>query len=94
MKGEHLENVVIVKLPFPVVGTPFAVSANEVEAMQGRNPFESVVLPTVYRRLAQAMGRLLPTATKTGRCVMLDTRFTTTEFGWQLLQALPPLLRK
>lgn len=94
IQGEHLENVVIVKLPFPVIGTPFAASINEVEVMQGRNPFESVVLPTVYRRLAQAMGRLLPTATKTGRCVMLDTRFTTTEFGWQLLQALPPLLRK
>lgn len=68
--GESLENVIIVKLPYPVLDPVLEV---EIKAA-GRQRMQKVLLPKMAIQLNQAIGRLIRKETDKGIIAILDSR--------------------
>lgn len=81
VKGPALENVIIPKLPFPVVDPEM-----EEKAAQQGNGFQ-IYLNDMIIKLRQGTGRLIRQSTDKGIVSILDSRFQ--EYQSQILPALP-----
>lgn len=82
VKGEALENVIITKLPFPVVNPII-----EEKASHFSNGFREVYLPEMIIKLKQGAGRLIRSSTDKGIVSILDPRYK--EYEDVILESLP-----
>lgn len=82
IKGESLEQVIITKLPFPVV-EPVV----EERASHYTDGFKEVYLPEMLLKLKQGAGRLIRSSTDKGIVSILDSRIN--DYGEYILYALP-----
>lgn len=82
IKGEALENVIIAKLPFPVVNPII-----EEKASRFVDGFSEVYLPLMLIKLKQGAGRLIRSSTDKGIVSILDARCN--EYKEDILNSLP-----
>lgn len=82
IKGESLENVIITKLPFPVVNPTIQEKASHFA-----NGFQEVYLPEMIIKLKQGAGRLIRSAEDKGIVAILDSRYE--EYEEVILESLP-----
>ena len=87
--GRSLEQLVIVKLPFPVPRDPVIEAHCERYEADGENPFSRYMVPRTAIRLRQGVGRLIRSTTDVGAVVFLDSRLATRQYGGRLLRELP-----
>jgi ATP-dependent DNA helicase DinG len=89
VRGEGLRNVIITKLPFDPPDRPLTEARAEQIALEGGNAFMQDQLPRAVIRFKQGFGRLVRSASDTGRVVVLDPRLVTKRYGALFLRALP-----
>ena len=82
VKGKALENVIIAKLPFPVVDPII-----DEKASHFTNGFKEVYLPEMIIKLKQGVGRLIRSSTDKGIVSILDSRWM--EYQDVILESLP-----
>jgi ATP-dependent DNA helicase DinG len=87
LPGAYCTHVCIAALPFPVPDTPVE---KEVSEMLGNNYFGQRSLPQATLVLIQEVGRLLRRESDRGRVTVFDHRLGSTNYGKQMLKALPP----
>ena len=87
--GRSLEQLVIVKLPFPVPRDPVVEAHCERYEADGENSFARYMIPKTAVRLRQGFGRLIRSTTDSGAVIFLDSRLSTKGYGDRLLEQLP-----
>lgn len=88
--GRTLSLVVIDKLPFPRPDDPLLSARRE---QLGPTAFSEIDVPRAATMLAQACGRLIRSSTDRGVVAVLDSRLGTARYRWDIVRALPPMLR-
>ena len=88
--GPALSVVTIDRLPFPRPDDPLLQARRE---RHGRAAFERIDVPRAATLLAQGAGRLIRSADDRGVVAVLDSRFGTARYRWDLVRALPPMRR-
>jgi ATP-dependent DNA helicase DinG len=88
--GPSLSLVAIDKLPFPRPDEPLLQARRELARAEG---FATVDLPRAATLLAQGAGRLIRTAQDRGVVAVLDRRLSRARYGWEIVDALPPMRR-
>ncbi|MEI7657724.1 MAG: helicase C-terminal domain-containing protein [Phycisphaerae bacterium] len=89
VRGRHLRNVIITKLPFDPPDRPLTQARLELIEDRGGNPFMEDSLPRAIIKFKQGFGRLIRSKSDTGRVVVLDPRVLTARYGRLFLAALP-----
>lgn len=89
VRGHALRNVIIAKLPFEPPDRPLTQARGELIESRGGNAFMEDSLPRAVIRFKQGVGRLIRSATDTGRVVVLDERVLTARYGRLFMSALP-----
>ena len=89
VRGRGLRNVIIVQLPFDVPDRPLIQARHEQIEQRGGKPFVEDQVPRAVLRFRQGFGRLIRSATDTGRVVVLDPRIATKFYGRAFLAAIP-----
>lgn len=89
VRGHALRNVIIAKLPFEPPDRPLTQARGELIESRGGNAFMEDSLPRAVIRFKQGVGRLIRSATDTGRVVILDDRVLTARYGRLFMAALP-----
>ncbi len=87
--GRSLEQLIIVKLPFPVPRDPVVEAHCERLEEAGENPFNDYMVPRTAIKLRQGFGRLIRSTTDYGAVVFLDSRLASRRYGARLLSELP-----
>lgn len=87
--GESLRNVIITRLPFDPPDRPLAEARAERLKEHGKAPFREDSLPRAVIRFKQGFGRLIRSASDSGRVVVLDPRLVTARYGSMFLKAMP-----
>lgn len=87
--AKQLECIILTRLPFSTPQSDLANAQSAAVLAAGGDPFRDDVLPRATLRLRQAFGRLIRTETDRGVFVVLDPRFTTTDYGRSMQRALP-----
>ncbi|MCA9310941.1 MAG: DEAD/DEAH box helicase family protein [Phycisphaerales bacterium] len=93
VRGRGLRNVIITRLPFDPPDRPIVQARTEFIRERGGNPFMEDALPRAIIRFKQGFGRLIRSATDSGRVVVLDPRIVTRFYGRRFLAALPESIR-
>jgi len=88
--GTTLSLVVIDRIPFPRPDDPLLSARRE---QVGRTAFSDIDLPRASMMLAQAVGRLIRSATDTGVVAVMDPRLGKANYRWDIVRALPPMKR-
>jgi ATP-dependent DNA helicase DinG len=88
--GRTLSLVTIDRLPFPRPDDPLLSARRE---LLGPAAFASIDVPRASTLLAQAVGRLIRTATDRGVVAVFDRRLSVARYGWDIVGALPPMRR-
>ncbi len=91
--GRALRNVIITRLPFEPPDRPLTQARHEMIEARGGDPFFEDSLPRAIVRFKQGFGRLIRSATDTGRVVVLDRRIVSAGYGKLFLEALPEGVR-
>ena len=84
--GDHLSQVIIVKLPFPVFTDPI----QEARAEQYRDSFSEYSLPQALIQFRQGFGRLMRKRSDRGVVVVLDGRMQTKPYGKEFIASVLP----
>ena len=87
--GEHLEILVMAKLPFSVPDDPLVEARGERLAERGLDPFRDDSVPEAVLRFRQGVGRLIRRADDRGVLVVCDPRLATASYRAPFLAALP-----
>ncbi len=87
--GPSLSLVVLDKLPFPRIGDPLVEARGRRAEKAGGSAFAQVSLPDAATTLAQAIGRLVRSASDSGVACVLDRRLCDSSYGKRLLGMLP-----
>lgn len=87
--GRSLEQLVLVKLPFPVPRDPVVEAHCERYEANGENAFDRYMVPRTAIRVRQGFGRLIRSSTDEGAVIFLDSRLSTRAYGRRLLDQLP-----
>ncbi len=87
--GRSLEQLVIVKLPFPVPSDPVVEAHCERYERAGERAFDRYMVPRTAIGLRQGFGRLIRSSTDMGAVVFLDSRLASRQYGVRLLDQLP-----
>ncbi len=85
LRGEALQCLVMVKLPFLVPDDPIVAAKSE----QYPDPFKQYHLPEAVLTFRQGFGRLIRSHTDRGAFVVLDSRLASREYGAVFSRALP-----
>ena len=70
IKGESLSNLIIARLPFPVVDPVIEYK----KSLYNKNGFKKVYIPEMLIKLKQGVGRLIRSETDKGIVCILDSR--------------------
>ncbi|MEM1213690.1 MAG: helicase C-terminal domain-containing protein [Planctomycetota bacterium] len=89
--GPGLRNVIITRLPFTVPDRPLIEARTQKIESRGGSSFFEYSLPEAVLKFKQGFGRLIRTATDTGRVVVLDPRIVSKSYGKKFIAALPEL---
>lgn len=89
IKGEDLETLIIMKLPFPVPSRPVAAARREKLQAKGVNPFFNYSLPRAVIRFKQGFGRLIRSRDDRGIVITMDNRVINKSYGSIFLNSLP-----
>ncbi len=89
LKGDDLQFLIIMRLPFPAPSEPIAAARIEQLEKEGKNPFINYSLPRAVIRFKQGFGRLIRTKQDRGIVVLLDNRVLNKAYGRVFLQSLP-----
>ncbi len=93
VRGRGLRNVIITRLPFDPPDRPLTQARLEKVAERGGDPFMHDSLPRAVIRFKQGFGRLIRSASDSGRVVVLDPRIVTARYGRLFLEAIPEGVR-
>ncbi len=93
VRGRGLRNVIITRLPFDPPDRPLTQARLELIEARGGNPFMEDSLPRAVIRFKQGFGRLVRSATDSGRVVVLDPRLVKSRYGSLFLDAIPSGVR-
>ncbi|MGX7419253.1 ATP-dependent DNA helicase DinG [Carnobacterium gallinarum] len=94
LPGKALRMIVITRLPFDSPEQPYTKANYQQIAEKGQNPFTVATLPKATLRLRQGLGRLIRSEEDKGVMLILDDRLFKTNYGLQMLKALPENLPK
>lgn len=75
LKGDLLNEVVVVKLPFASIKDPVLHNKDLLWRGVNRSPFYEMMLPDMVLTLKQGLGRLIRASSDRGRFFLLDDRF-------------------
>jgi ATP-dependent DNA helicase DinG len=89
VRGDALTLVIVTRLPFAQPDHPLTVARHRAIAAEGGDPFAADSLPEAVLKFRQGFGRLIRSASDTGRVVVLDPRIRTRAYGARFLAALP-----
>lgn len=89
IKGDNLQYLIIMKLPFPVPSEPVAAARMEKMEKEGINPFIHYSLPRAVIRFKQGFGRLIRSRKDKGIIIIFDNRLLTRSYGKVFLNSLP-----
>ncbi len=89
IKGDNLQYLIIMKLPFPVPSEPVAAARMEKMEKEGINPFIHYSLPRAVIRFKQGFGRLIRSRQDKGIIVTFDNRLLKKSYGKVFLNSLP-----
>lgn len=89
LPGEHLEVLVVTRLPFGVPTEPRLQARSERLEEQGGNPFRELYLPEAVLRFKQGFGRLIRRRSDRGVVTVLDPRLLGKSYGRTFQAALP-----
>lgn len=89
IKGDNLQYLIIMKLPFPVPSEPVAAARMELMRKEGRNPFMEYSLPRAVIKFKQGFGRLIRSKQDRGHIISFDNRLITKRYGKIFLHSLP-----
>jgi ATP-dependent DNA helicase DinG len=89
IRGDALTLVIVTRLPFAQPDHPLVKARHRSIAARGGDAFAEDSLPEAILKFRQGFGRLVRSATDTGRVVVLDPRATTRGYGRRFLGALP-----
>ncbi|MBD3160771.1 MAG: hypothetical protein GF346_01375 [Candidatus Eisenbacteria bacterium] len=86
--GDHLEILVMARLPFPVPADPFVEAVSERLREEGKDPFADYMLPEAIVRFRQGFGRLIRRRGDRGIFVVLDPRILRRGYGKRFQRVL------
>ena len=89
IRGSHLRNIIITRLPFEVPDRPIVEARQDSIAKEGGNPFMEDQLPRAIIRFRQGVGRLIRSSDDRGDVSILDSRVVRKFYGCAFLASLP-----
>lgn len=89
LKGEVLEYLVIVKLPFRSPTDPYSCAGERFCQLQRKNSFSSFMLPDAAVRFKQGTGRLIRSENDRGLVIILDSRLEGRSYGKVFKSSIP-----
>ena len=81
LPGDHLELLVIVRLPFAVPTDPIIAARGETCEREGKSAFGQFYLPEAVIKFRQGVGRLIRRKDDRGVVLVLDTRLVEKPYG-------------
>ncbi len=92
--GETLSVVALVRVPFEVPTEPAQIARLVYLSQQGFDPFRDHTLANAKMLIRQGAGRLVRTPEDRGLIALLDPRLRTKRYGEEILDNLPPGMRR
>jgi predicted DnaQ family exonuclease/DinG family helicase len=81
LPGDHLELLIIARLPFGVPTDPIVEARGEAAELAGENSFSSFYMPEAVIRFRQGVGRLIRRHDDHGAAIILDRRIWEKPYG-------------
>ncbi len=89
LRGEILECLIIVRLPFRPPGEPYTNAACQACLHRGQNPFRDFMLPDAALRFKQGIGRLIRSEDDRGIVIVIDSRIDKKWYGRIFKKSIP-----